>query len=161
MSFHVRNSLIAFLLAAAPVLADVISYEASSAFPEEMAWDRSLFCTPVRVLQDGWFLQEVEPRDCFPPPEGGDQDNYTRLIAEFDGAETFFLQWRMQVLAGESSEFPWGGPALLVAGSLGPVTYWFAIARDQVKFVQDAFTVILFVDVAPDTPHTYRSRKSC
>jgi hypothetical protein len=38
----------------------------------------------------------------------------------------------------------------------GPVTYWFAIARDQVKFVQDAFTVILFVDIEPDVPHTYR-----
>ncbi len=141
------------LAGSAPALSQVVTFEPSS-FPDEQGWTRSTFCTPERSLADGWFHQHVEPPECADPPSG-DRDSYTRLITEFDGAPSFFVEWRLRV-DGEASEIIWGGPTVLVAGSLGPVTYWFAVARDQVKFVQDAFTVILFVEVAPDTPHTYR-----
>ena len=153
MTALLRMAAVVTLLAGAPALSQVVTYEASS-FPEEQGWTRSTFCTPERSLTDGVFHQHVEPPECADPPSG-DRDSYTRLIPEFDGARSFFVEWRLAV-DGEASEIPWGAPTVLVAGNLGPVTYWFAVAGDQVKFVQDAFTVILFVEIARDEPHTYR-----
>ena len=144
------------LVLASVSFADVYLYEASSSFPEAQGWQRYTECTPERWLEGGWLHQHVEPGggDCFDPP-GGDLDFYSRSIAEFDGESAFYVEW-IVAPNGDSSEFPWGGPAALVAGNQGGETYWFAIARDQVKFVQDDFTVILFVDITPDVPHTHR-----
>ena len=142
------------LFSAVLALADVVSYEAAS-FPEEEGWQRSTFCTPDRWIEDGRLNQHVEPAECFEPPSG-DRDSYTRSIVEFDGQPTFFIEWRCQA-DGESSELTWGAPAVFVAGSLGPVDYWFAMARDEVWFTRDIdFAVFLVLDIEPDVPHTYR-----
>jgi hypothetical protein len=106
-----RYALVLLALGTAAV-ADVVSYEATS-FPDEDGWTRSTYCTPERWIQDGLLYQHVEPGECSDPPSG-DRDSYARSIAEFDGAPDFFLQWRCQV-DGESSEFTWGAPAVLVA----------------------------------------------
>ena len=148
-----RIAAIVTLIAAAPALSQVVTFEPSS-FPDEQGWTRSTFCTPERSLADGWFHQDVQPTECADPPSG-DRDSYTRSIAEFIGVPNFFVEWRMRA-DGDASEILWGAPALLSVWNQGGETYWFAIARDEVKFVQDDFTVILFVEIAPDTPHTFR-----
>lgn len=103
------------LIVAAPLPGQVVSYEATS-FPEMgSGWTRSTFCTPERSLRDGW-LHQVVGLGCVPPPDGSDQDVYTRWIPEFVGEDAWFLEYRLQV-DGESSELPWGGPAELSAFS--------------------------------------------
>ena len=139
--------------AAVHVHAEVVSYE-GSIFPDRTGWTRDFFCTPERWTEEGWFHQAVEPGECFDPPSG-DRDSYSRPISEFIEAPGFFVEWRLEV-DGDSSEILWGGPAILSAWSQGPVLYWFAIARDQIKFVKDAFAVVFFVDMAPGVPHCIR-----
>ncbi|MHC4063646.1 MAG: hypothetical protein ACYSUI_03990 [Planctomycetota bacterium] len=150
---RIQRRALLLLAAAGPAFADVVAFEASS-FPEQEGWSRITYCTPERSIQDGWLHQAVEPGQCGSPP-GGDRDLYARSIADFDGAPTFFVEWRIEA-DGDRSELPWGAPAVLSAWSQGPVTYWFAIARDQVEFVQDDFVVVLYVDLEPGLPHTLR-----
>ena len=140
----------AFLLLSGPGFAQVVSYEANS-FPGE-EWERIVDCAPERWTEDGWFHQDVESLRCDPV---SDLDAYTRRIGEFEGAATFFVEWRIEA-DGDREEIPFGGPAVLAAWSRGPVNYWFGMARDQLKFVQDSFHVILFVDIEPGVPHTFR-----
>lgn len=133
MILSYRIFLLVVLLAAAPALSQVVTFEGSS-FPEEEGWQRIFFCTPDRWVADGVFHQLVQPGECYPPPDS-DQDNYTRSIAEFIGVPSFFVEWRLQE-DGEASEFLWAAPALLSAANQGGEAYWFVIAHDQAKFVQ-------------------------
>ena len=91
------------------------------------------------------MVQDLQIGECIPPPDG-DRDSYTRDLDDFDGVPEFFLEWRVQT-DGDRSEIDGGAPALLSAGSFGPVTYHFTIARDRVKFVRDAFAEIVFLDL--------------
>ena len=130
-----------------------MSWEGTS-FPEITGdWEHSTYCTPERWIDDEWMFQDVEALECADPP-AGDRDSYTRLIGEFDGAQTFFIEWRI-FADGDRSEIPWGAPAVLTAWTFGPVFFGFTMSRDQVKFVQDDFVVILFVDIEPGV-HTHR-----
>ena len=147
------TAILTLLTAAVPAPGEIVSYEASL-FPEDVGWTRSFFCTPERWLADGWFHQKVEPAECFDPPSG-DRDTYSRSIQDFVGVVNFFVEWRVEAM-GDSSEIPWGGPAIMSAHSQAFIAYWWAIAADQVKFVRDAFAVILIVDIQPGVPHTYR-----
>ena len=145
----------AILIATPSIFAQVVTYEAASSFPEDgNGWERSTFCGPERSLDDGCFVQHVEPEKCAKPPSG-DRDSYTRPIQEFDGVASFFLEWVVNA-EGQSSEILWGAPAVVTAWTFGPVFYGFTISRDEVKFVQDSFAIVLFVPIAPDVPHKYR-----
>ncbi len=152
---HRRALVVSLLLAGVPALAEVVSYEATSSFPEEgNGWDRSTFCAPERTIDDGLMRQVVEPGECAAPPSG-DRDSYTRAIGAFTGSRAFFMEW-VVFSEGDNSEFTWGAPAVITAWSFGVPFYGFTIARDEVKFVQDAFVVILFVPIAPDVFHKHR-----
>ena len=57
----------------APVGAQIVSYEATSFFPEEEGWIRDETAFPIeRFLKDGWLIQFAETV----PPNGWEQDSY-------------------------------------------------------------------------------------
>ncbi len=134
--------------------ADVVSSEFNF-LPINEGWTLvQQFCDPETWIEDGRYHQDLNFDACPPPPEGG-HDSYSRSIEEQNGTEQWYLEWR-SFTDGDRSEFPWGAPTVLATGNFFGVNYWFAVARDQVKFSQDDFTVILFVDLDPDVPHTFR-----
>ncbi len=151
MRQYVAVSCVLMLVGETP--AQVVSYEGTS-FPETESWERSTFCTPERLLAQGWLVQQVEPLECFDPPSG-DRDSYVRSLSDFDGSGTFFVEWRVEA-DGPASEIPWGAPSALAVGSLGPVHYTFFIARDLAKLNRDNLLPIVFVQLAPGVPHTHR-----
>ena len=133
----------------------VVTFEADGVYPEALGFERTTFCEPERWFDAGWFFQHVDaPGPCGNGP-GGDSDGYTFPIDFLIGSPTFFLEWR-SMSDGDSSKFGGGTPSSMVAGGLGTADYSFLIASDQIKFTQDAFVVVLFIDIAPDVPHTYR-----
>jgi len=140
-------------VSAVPAYAQVVSWEGES-FPETDGWERTTFCTPERVLQDGWLCQAFQIGECGAPP-GGDRDTYRRSILDFDGDPEFFLEFRVST-TGERSEIPGGAPVAVAAGSSGAVSYNFFIARDQIKFIRDVDLPIWFIDVDPDISHIIR-----
>ncbi len=133
--------------------AQVVSYEGTS-FPNEVGWDRILYCTPERTLEESCLVHRVQPGECHPPPEG-DQDNYLRPLSDFDGSQTFFVEWAVET-DGPATEIPWGAPSAMAVGNLGGVRYTFFIARDLAKLNRDNLLPIVFVQLAPGVPHTHR-----
>ena len=77
-----RTSTAFLLLAAVPVLGQVVSYEAMS-FPEQNGWKRSQrLHWPDRWLDSGWFV--LNPGIWHPaPPRQGEDDSYGRSLADF------------------------------------------------------------------------------
>ncbi len=142
------------LVSAAPVLAQVVTYEANSSYPEEEGWTRITSCTPERDLAGGRLLQTLEIGGCGIPPAGGDWDVYTRSIAEFAGAD-FFTEFRMRT-DGPSSEFVFRGPSTVDLGSGHPAKYHFTIGTDQVMLEGPFDLPLVFIDFDEDTDHTFR-----
>ena len=141
------------LVSAVIARADVFSYECIS-LPPDAGWEViNEFCDAEQWLDDGWLFQHVEP-GCGGPPGGG-QFDYTRSIAEFIGEPAFFLEWRVET-DGDQSEIDGVAPAAVSAWSFGAVLYHFTIAKDQVRLIRDTLLPILWIDIEPDVPHTYR-----
>ncbi len=153
MRIRIRMCVGLLLLAVAIARADVFSYECTS-LPAEAGWEViNEACDAEQWLDDGWLLQHVEP-GCGGPPGGG-QFDYNRSIEEFIGAPGFFIEWRVET-DGDQSEIDGTAPALVSAWSFGSVLYHFTIAKDQVRFLRDTLLPILWIDIEPDVPHTYR-----
>ena len=150
----VRISAALVLLAAAPIFASVVSYEADTS-PVDAGWTLfQNYCNAAEWNSAGWLFQHVElcPGD---PPPGGQVDAYTRSLADFLGAATFFLQWRGQTDA-PNSEMDWGGGGAISVWSYGSVNYRFSIAADIAELNRDNTLPITRVPIAPGVPHTYR-----
>jgi len=146
--------LVAVLTSAAvlsPVGAQIVSYEATSFFPEEVGWIRDETAFPIdRFLEDGRLIQVAETV----PPNGWEQDSYRRFFPELAGSPTFFAQWRVET-NGPSEAIPSVAPvAVAVSGVLG-VAYHFTIAVDQVRFIQDVGLPQVWLDIEPGV-HTFR-----
>ena len=81
-SIWLTVNFLAFSVAAAPALAQVVAFEASS-FPDREGWLRNETLFPAdRWIEDGWlvnFAEIVDPG----PPEVVERDSYRRSIAEF------------------------------------------------------------------------------
>ena len=136
------------------VRADVVTFEGVD-FPEieDDSWEPTPQCEPDRWIEDGRLLQHVE-QDCWPPP-GGDIDRYVRPLADFVGEDEFFIEFRMQT-DGDQSEIPGVAPSSLVAGGFSIVAYHFTISRDLVRFQRDDFQETVYVEIEPNSFHTYR-----
>jgi len=148
------KSLLIVLATAAIARGGVFSYE-SDVLPTNGGWELiQAFCEPQEWLDGGCLFHHVESCDAFPPP-GGQQFDYTRSLADQEGETAWFVEWRVMT-DGDRSEFTGVAPAALVAGSFGPVNYGFTIARDQAKLNRDNLLPIVFVDIEPGVPHTYR-----
>ncbi|MFH1416749.1 MAG: hypothetical protein ABII12_00465 [Planctomycetota bacterium] len=149
-----RLSVALVLFGTTRVLGDVFSYEGNS-FPEDAEWNVvQLVCEPERWLEDGWFVQYVELCPGYPPP-GGKEGTYRRPLEEYVGAQTFFVEWRMET-DGDRSELPWGGPSNFAAGSNGPVNYRFSISQDMMDLNRDNTLPIVPVEFEAGVPHTHR-----
>ncbi len=134
--------------------AQVVSYEATSTFPEEDGWVRSpRLHLPDRWVEDGWFVEQAELFDPAPPviPE---DDFYRRGFADFAGQPHFALEWVVET-NGPREAIPGVSPASLVAGGMRGILFHFTIARDRVRYIG---TDLLerFYDIAPGVPHRYR-----
>jgi hypothetical protein len=153
MSPSVRISTTLFL-SVQVVFGQIVVYEADSQFPEQSGeWKYNPQCEPTRYLADGVLVQDVEVA-CGGPP-GGDIDSYRRYIDDFVGIDPFFMEWRVET-DGDQSEIVGVAPCAIVAGSFGTVQYHFTISRDLVRFNRDIFEPLLFFDIEPEVPHTYR-----
>ncbi len=150
-----RCLLAVLVLSAAPcVFADVFSYECDS-FPDQAGWDViQIWCEPTQWVDDGWFFQHVELCPGYPPP-GGQNGSYTRSLTEYIGTPEWFIEWVVQTDT-DRSELPWGGGPRVSAWSYGAVNYRFSMAGDQAKLNRDNTLPIIFVDIQPGVPHTYR-----
>lgn len=149
-----RKLFVLVSVAAVPALAQVVSYEADS-FPERERW---LHLEQVlqgdRWLEDGWLFQEV---DILPdPPFEGERDSYRRNIPDLAGTATdnFFLEWVVETNGPEA--FGAVAPCSMVAAGQSGVLYHFTIARDEVRLLRDFQIPLLFFDIEPNMPHTYR-----
>ncbi|TWT44112.1 hypothetical protein RAS1_05190 [Phycisphaerae bacterium RAS1] len=133
--------------------AEVFTYECDT--PPLSVWEvAGEWCSPLESLKNGLLIHQVDLCPGWPPP-GGQFVFYTRSLADFDGAATFFVQWELQT-NGDSSEFVGVCPASLSLGSFGPVFYQIVIARDTAKFHRDDGLPNIYISIAPDVPHTYR-----
>jgi hypothetical protein len=150
---HLTTSLLLLSAIVAPVRAQVFTSEFVSA-PISEGWGAiQQVCGPITWIEDGWYHQELDPDAC--PGPGGGRDVYRRSLAAFDGTSEFFTEFRVQT-DGERSEIAFGGPALLVLGNNAGVIYHVTIARNLIQFYRAADLPILFVEIEPDRPHTFR-----
>jgi len=138
---------------AVSVHGQVVVYEALGSYPEANGWSAEPFCAPERELQEGWLVQRVEV-DCGGPPRG-DYDAYRMPLDEFAEIDSFFFEWRLQT-DGDRSEITGVAPAFLATGDLFGVSYHFTIASDRVRLIRDNRLPLVFVDLDPLMPHTYR-----
>ncbi len=146
-----RLVIMILLAGAGHARAAVFTYECT-VLPIPGGWELlSIFCNPEEWITDGWLIQHMEP-ECQPE---GDQVTYRRGLGDFADEQEFFIQWRVET-DGSSDEFLAVAPAVLVAGGTSGVNYHFTIARDLVRFIRDSSLPIIFVDIEPDVPHTYR-----
>lgn len=138
-----------------PLRADVVAYECDQ-FPSAFGWeDGVIWCDPDLSIEEGWLVyRDLHLCEGYPPPNG-QQAFYVRPLDDFIGVPSFFAQWVVETTAPRS-EIPWAGGAAFGLGSYGLTGYSFYIARDQVKLNRDNRLPIIFVDIAPGTPHTYR-----
>ena len=142
------------LVLAVRVFGAVYSYECNS-LPTDAGWTLlQAWCDPEEWIEDGQLYQHVVFCPGYDPPEG-QQFDYQRSLGDFEGAERFFVEWRLQT-NGHRSEIPFGAPAGFSAWSSGSVDYRFFIASDQVRFVRDNLLPIVWADVDPGVAHTYR-----
>jgi hypothetical protein len=143
------------LLGGARVSADVYSYECD-VLPTVSGWTLlQAWCDPDEWIEGGRLFQRVEFCAGFDPPEG-QQFDYRRSLEDFLGAETFFVEWRVET-TGLRSELPFTAPASLVSSNGGGVRYHFTISRDQVRFIRNIPDFpILWPEIQPGVPHTYR-----
>jgi hypothetical protein len=149
-----RWSVAIVLVLAVRTFAGVYSYECNS-LPTDAGWTLlQVWCDPEEWVQDGRLHQRVEFCPGYDPPEG-QQFDYRRSLAEFEGRQRFFVEWRIET-DGHRSEIPFGAPAGLSASNGGSVLYHFVIAADQIRFLRDNLLPIWYIDVKPNIPHVYR-----
>jgi len=140
------------LFAAQVSSAGMVAFEGDS-FPEDEGWIRSdrLYLAD-RYLADGWLVQTPLALE---GNNWGQDDFYAYSLAPFDGADAFFLEWRMDTTGLREEMFD-VAPASIVLGGYRGVLYHFTIARDQVLFRQFSLDHNVRYDIAPDVPHDYR-----
>lgn len=102
----------------------------------------------------GWYFQRFDLLSCL-QVSGGEQDAFVRSISKFDGEPRFFLQFRVET-NGDRSEIPGGAPVGVAMSNNAGVGYHVTVASDLVKFLRDVDLPILFIDVEPGIPRTYR-----
>lgn len=131
---------------------EVFSYECTS-LPPDAGWTViNEFCNPEQYVLDESLVQHTQL--CDDPPVG-QQFDYTRSLAEFDGAQSWLIEWRV-FADGPQSEIPFTSPGLLSAYGFGSVFYHFVFARDRVRLARDNGGEVVYFDIAPTSPHVFR-----
>ena len=135
------------------VNASVVTYEAD-VFPEDTGWERVGTFDAERWIDDGWFYQHAELGAW--KGEIGETDFYQRSLADFAGAEEFFIEWRVQTDV-PSSLFDHANIAtVLSAAGTGYAYYHFTITDERVRLLRRSSVPIVFADIQAGVPHAYR-----
>ena len=125
----------------------IVSYEAD-VYPEDAGWERVGSGGAARSLDAGSFVQVGQVT--------GLLDAYQRSVSHFTGAEHFFIEWRVQTDAPSSILDTSGTSVVLSAFGTDSANYHFTITDQLVRVIRSNLLPIVFVDVEPDVPHTYR-----
>ena len=134
--------------------ADVTTYEAN-VVPEDMGWERVGTFDAERWTEDGWFCQHPRLGEWWPGPLG-EADFYQRTLADFAPFNTFFVEWRAETDAPSSILESSGTPVVVSAGGSSYAVYHTTMTDARVQLFRDTFIPLVFVDIEPDVPHTYR-----
>ena len=145
---------IAILMAGTAACGQVGTYE-GDVFPESAGWDRVGTFDADRWIDGGWFGQYVDLGEWAPGPRG-EADYYQRSIAEFAGASTFFVEWRVETNVPSALFDVSGVATALVAGGRSTAFYHFTLTDESVRLIRSNFLPIIFAQVMPVVPHTYR-----
>ena len=138
---------------AAPLLAEVFSSEFVSD-PVAEGWELSVqSCEAETWNADGWYHQALSFEAC--PPDGEGRDSYRRSLESFNGTSQFFVEFRIET-DGDQSEIPFGAPALVAFSNSAGVLYHITVASDRIQFLRAAHLPILFIEIEPGVPHTFR-----
>jgi hypothetical protein len=153
-----KHLLVTLSVLAAPWLSlgQVVSYEASSfLFPEQYGTGWVQLPRPYqsdRWIEDGWLVQLSEQvQGQFLEEE---EDVYRRDFPEQAGLSTWFLQFR--VITDTPPVYEDVGPAGIAAGGTTGVLYHFVIGDSQIRFLRDGSLPLVFANIQPGVPHTYR-----
>ncbi len=138
--------------------AQVTLYECD-VFPEnaDPPWERAGTFDADRWVDAGWFYHFVELGIWGPPPIG-ENDVYRHYISTYAGEEAFFIQWEVESGAPPSDIDPDvnGTPCVLAAYGNGNANYHFTITNGRVRVIRNSHLPVVYVDIEPDEPHTYR-----
>jgi hypothetical protein len=139
---------------AAPAIAQVFTSEFVSD-PVSERWDlNQQYCAPELWVEEGWYHQQLD-HDACPGGSQGGHDSYSRSLGLQNDTREFFVEFRVQT-DGSRSEIPYGAPTLLAMGNNAGVVYHVTVSRDLVKFLRDVDLPIWFIEIDPETAHTYR-----
>jgi hypothetical protein len=147
---------VAIVASAAPGLSwgQIVSYEATSVFPDQDGWTRII--QPYqsdRWLSDGSLVQYSQQVPAGQVTEE-QQDPYRRGLDDQAGFPTWFLQFR--VITDTPPVYQDVGPASVAAGSNSGVLYHFVIGDSQIRFLRDVSLPYVYANIQPGVPHTYR-----
>lgn len=136
-----------------PTNQSIVVYEGDT-LPESLGWERVGTMDSDRWAENGWFRQLPELGVWAPPPLG-EADFYQRSIAKFAGEPMFFVEWAVETDATVSILDVDGTPVALSAYSNGTY-YHFTLTDQRVRIIRSALLPVVYVDIAPHVPHTYR-----
>jgi hypothetical protein len=138
------------------VLGQVVSYEAISGFPEQEGTGWYQLPRPYqsdRWLADGWLVQYSEQVQNGQILEE-EADSYRRDFPEQVGLPTWFLQFR--VITDTPPVYEDVGPGAIAAAGHTGVEYHFVIGDSQIRFLRDSFLPLVYANIQPGVPHTFR-----
>jgi hypothetical protein len=139
--------LVAALSLTAPALAFVYSYEGLG-FPNPLAWQRTVYGTPERRLENGWLILTVKE---------GDKDTYRYDLGGIGSlVGRFFVEWRAMTDYPEWLIYEWQTPAAAAAGGQGGVLYHVVMTESAAVLLRDIFIPRVIVPISVGEPHTYR-----
>jgi hypothetical protein len=136
------------------VNAEVITYD-GSVYPETVGWERVGSEDADRWIDDGWFCHFLELGVWEPGPLG-EADFYKRSLGSFAGVGTFFMEWQVETDAPSSILDSSGVPVVVSAGGRSAAFYHTTITDSRVQLFRDTDIPLVFVDIEPGVPHSYR-----
>ena len=144
--FRMRPVVLFFAMVVS-VRANTVTYEGDE-FPEKVGWERIVFTDIDRSLDSGWFVHFVD--------FANEIDAYQLLLADFASEQAWFVEWRVETDAPSSILDSSGTPVVVSAGGTAAANYHFTITDARVQVWRSNFLPIVFVDIEPGVPHTYR-----
>ena len=147
-----QHASLIFLLGGVPVSAQIVSYQPTS-LPQDATPPWTVVQQPYmgdNWLADGWLFQHCD----MVTSQYGEDDFFYRDLPEMAGLPKWFLEWRM--FTDGPPAFASVAPASIVAGSFTGVTYHFVIGNNRVRFLRDTQLPLVYADIQPGVPHTYR-----
>ena len=123
-------------------------------FPEDLGFERQIHQDPVRWIDDGWFVQEIDVGEGDGSPFSGDHDTYVLDIGLYTG-EPFYVEWRMITDApNEEIDTHNGGAKMILVG--GSVAYHCSMASGLARILRGYPYPTQYFEIEPGVPHTYR-----